>query len=40
MPFQHLTLEVEEHIAVVTLKRPEKLNAINHDLSCGNDAGV
>ena len=32
MPFQHLTLEVEEHIAVVTLKRPEKLNAINHDL--------
>ena len=32
MPFENLLLEIEDQVAVVTLNRPEKLNAINHDL--------
>ena len=32
MPFQNLLLEKDNNIAVVTLNRPEKLNAISRDL--------
>ena len=32
MPYQHLTLVKEGRVAVVTLTRPETLNAINRDL--------
>ena len=32
MPFEKLVLEKDDQIAVVTLNRPEKLNAIDHDL--------
>ena len=32
MPYQHLFLEIEDQVAVVTLNRPSKLNAISPDL--------
>jgi len=32
MPYHHLNLERDGQVAVVTLNRPETLNAINHDL--------
>ncbi len=33
MTYQSLTLERDGHIAVVTLNRPEKLNAIDRNLT-------
>ena len=32
MPFENLLLEIEDQVAVVTLNRPDKLNAINPEL--------
>lgn len=32
MAFQHLVLEISDHIATVTLQRPEKLNALDRTL--------
>ena len=32
MPYENLLLEIEDQVAVVTLNRPEKLNAINPEL--------
>lgn len=31
MPYQHLLLERRGHIAIVTLNRPERANALHHD---------
>ncbi|MBW1642340.1 MAG: enoyl-CoA hydratase, partial [Deltaproteobacteria bacterium] len=32
MSYKYITIERKEHIAVVTLNRPEKLNALSFDL--------
>lgn len=32
MPYEHLNVELEDQLAVVTLNRPDKLNAINRQL--------
>ena len=32
MPYEHLLLDKQEHIAVVTLNRPERLNALSREL--------
>lgn len=32
MPYENIILEIEEHFAVVTLNRPDKLNAISSEL--------
>ncbi len=31
MSYKNLLFDIKEHIAIITLNRPEKLNALNHD---------
>ena len=40
MSYEHLLLEIQDHVGVITLNRPEVLNAMNRKLFSEIDAAV